>query len=111
MGLNYSFQEPVTPIMYGILSLHDHILFFLSLILFIVVYILISTLNEFYYTFKFIPEGVDEDGNVVDLNNSSYQNGVSKVMTYNNTRRSEVRKRIWDGRIKEFYGNKSFSYV
>ena len=40
-------QDAVTPIMYGISALHDHILFFLSMILFIVGYIFISTIEKF----------------------------------------------------------------
>jgi len=44
-----SFQDPITPIMYGIADLHDHILFFLSIILFVVLYILASILRKFWY--------------------------------------------------------------
>jgi cytochrome c oxidase subunit 1 len=43
------FQEPVTPIAYGIIKLHDHILFFLVVILFVVGYLLFSTYKKFYY--------------------------------------------------------------
>lgn len=43
------FQEPVTPIAYGIIKLHDHILFFLVVILFVVSYLLFSTYKKFYY--------------------------------------------------------------
>jgi cytochrome c oxidase subunit 1 len=42
-------QEPVTPIAYGIMKLHDHILFFLVIILFIVSYLLYDTYNYGYY--------------------------------------------------------------
>jgi len=42
-------QEPVTPIAYGIIKLHDHILFFLVIILFIVLYLLRDTYNYGYY--------------------------------------------------------------
>jgi len=41
-------QVPVTPIAYGILKLHDHILFFLIIIFFIVLYLLRSTLKKFH---------------------------------------------------------------
>lgn len=44
-----SFQDPVTPIAYGIIKLHDHILFFLAIILFVVSYLLYSTYKHFYY--------------------------------------------------------------
>lgn len=44
-----SFQDPITPISYGIIKLHDHIFFFLVVILFVVFYLLISTYNKFYY--------------------------------------------------------------
>lgn len=42
-------QDPITPIAYGIIKLHDHILFFLAVILFIVGYLLYSTYVKFYY--------------------------------------------------------------
>jgi cytochrome c oxidase subunit 1 len=42
-------QDPVTPIAYGIIKLHDHILFFLAVIIFIVGYLLYSTYKKFYY--------------------------------------------------------------
>jgi cytochrome c oxidase subunit 1 len=44
-----SFQDPTTPIAYGIIKLHDHILFFLTVILFVVGYLLFSTYKKFYY--------------------------------------------------------------
>lgn len=44
-----SFQDPTTPIAYGIIKLHDHILFFLAVILFVVGYLLFSTYKKFYY--------------------------------------------------------------
>ena len=43
------FQDPTTPIAYGIIKLHDHILFFLAVILFVVGYLLLSTYKKFYY--------------------------------------------------------------
>ena len=43
------FQDPTTPIAYGIIKLHDHILFFLAVILFVVGYLLFSTYKQFYY--------------------------------------------------------------
>jgi hypothetical protein len=42
-------QNPVTPIAYGIIKLHDHILFFLVVILFVVSYLLFSTYKKFYF--------------------------------------------------------------
>ena len=44
-----TFQDPVTPIAYGIIKLHDHIMFFLAIILFVVGYLLFSTYKKFYY--------------------------------------------------------------
>lgn len=44
-----SFQDPITPIAYGIIKLHDHIMFFLAVILFVVGYLLFSTYKKFYY--------------------------------------------------------------
>jgi len=49
MELKFTFQDPISPIMYGISALHDHILFFLALILFTVVFIFITTVKEFVY--------------------------------------------------------------
>lgn len=49
MSAKYGFQNPVTPIMYGISMLHDHILFFLALILFVVLFIFAVTLRRFNY--------------------------------------------------------------
>lgn len=43
------FQDPITPIAYGIIKLHDHILFFLAVILFVVSYLLFSTYKKFYF--------------------------------------------------------------
>lgn len=43
------FQDPTTPIAYGIIKLHDHILFFLAVIVFVVGYLLLSTYKKFYY--------------------------------------------------------------
>jgi uncharacterized membrane protein len=46
-------QEPVTPIAYGIMKLHDHILFFLVIILFIVSFLLYDTyINGYYDLYK-----------------------------------------------------------
>lgn len=52
MSAKYGFQNPVTPIMYGISMLHDHILFFLALILFVVLFIFVVTLRRFNYMVK-----------------------------------------------------------
>jgi len=43
------FQDPTTPIAYGIIKLHDHIFFFLVVIVFVVGYLLFSTYSKFYY--------------------------------------------------------------
>ena len=43
-----SFQDPVTPIAYGIIKLHDHIMFFLVIITFVVGYLLYTTFKKFY---------------------------------------------------------------
>jgi cytochrome c oxidase subunit 1 len=50
--LKINFQEPVTPIAFGIIKLHDHILFFLVIILFSVVYLLYTTYSIFFYEFS-----------------------------------------------------------
>lgn len=44
-----SFQDPVTPIAYGIIRLHDHIMFFLAIITFVVFYFLYSTFKHCYH--------------------------------------------------------------
>lgn len=49
MGIKGTFQDPISPIMYGISSLHDHILFFLALILFVVIFIFVTTVYGFWY--------------------------------------------------------------
>lgn len=43
-----SFQDPVTPIAYGLLKIHDHILFFFILIFTMVSYFLITTYQRFH---------------------------------------------------------------
>jgi len=50
MMSKYTFQDPISPIMYGISALHDHILFFLAVILFVVAFIFLTTVREFSYT-------------------------------------------------------------
>lgn len=52
MELKFTFQDPISPIMYGISALHDHILFFLALILFTVLFIFVTTIMEFLYVDK-----------------------------------------------------------
>lgn len=42
---------PRTPVMYAIISLHDHILFIMSIILTIVIYLLFSTLFHYIYSY------------------------------------------------------------
>lgn len=55
MRFNFSldFQDPVTPIMQGIVDLHNHIMFYLIMILIIVLYALISIFISFYKPFAF----------------------------------------------------------
>jgi heme/copper-type cytochrome/quinol oxidase subunit 2 len=57
----FTFQDPISPIMYGISALHDHILFFLALILFVVAFIFITTVSEFTYSLKKTPRLVQDD--------------------------------------------------
>jgi len=47
------FQDPVTPIMEGIVDLHNHIMFYLIMILIFVLYVFFSTLFVFYKPFTF----------------------------------------------------------
>ncbi len=44
-----NFIEAASPLMYGIIELHDHIFFFLNMILFLVFFLLLSTMNLFTY--------------------------------------------------------------
>lgn len=44
-----NFIEPASPLMYGIVELHDHIFFFLNMILFLVLFLIFSTLRLFTY--------------------------------------------------------------
>ena len=44
-----NFIEATSPLMYGIIELHDHIFFFLNMILFIVLFLLFTTINYFTY--------------------------------------------------------------
>lgn len=44
-----SFPTPASPLMYGIIELHDHIFFFLNIILFIVLFLIATTVNLFMY--------------------------------------------------------------
>ena len=46
-----TFSEPATPIMYGIIELHNYIFFFLIIILAFVVTLIFNTLNSFYFYF------------------------------------------------------------
>lgn len=39
-----NFVEATSPLMYGIIELHDHIFFFFNLILFIVLFLLVTTI-------------------------------------------------------------------
>lgn len=42
-------NDPASPLMYGIIELHDHIFFFLNMVLFVVLFLLFTTLNFFTY--------------------------------------------------------------
>jgi hypothetical protein len=42
------FQDPASPIMEGIIDLHNHIMFYLVLILFFVLYMFFAILRDFY---------------------------------------------------------------
>lgn len=44
-----NFIDPASPLMYGIIELHDHIFFFLNMILFLVLFLLLTTLKYFSY--------------------------------------------------------------
>lgn len=44
-----NFIDPASPLMYGIIELHDHIFFFLNMILFLVLFLLLTTLRYFSY--------------------------------------------------------------
>lgn len=44
-----NFIEPASPLMYGIIELHDHIFFFLNMILFIVLFLIATTVKLFTY--------------------------------------------------------------
>jgi cytochrome c oxidase subunit 1 len=81
-----TFQDPTTPIAYGIIKLHDHIMFFLAVILFIVGYLLFSTYNKFYYggMNSDLPESKDISlfGNLISTYKDSLLFNV-KNRTYN----------------------------
>ncbi len=44
-----NFIDPASPLMYGIIELNDHIFFFLNMVLFLVLFLLASTLRYFNY--------------------------------------------------------------
>jgi len=44
-----NFIDPASPLMYGIIELHDHIFFFLNMVLFLVLFLLVTTLRYFSY--------------------------------------------------------------
>lgn len=44
-----TFIDPASPLMYGIIELHDHIFFFLNMVLFLVLFLLVTTLKFFSY--------------------------------------------------------------
>lgn len=44
-----NFIDPASPLMYGIIELHDHIFFFLNMVLFLVLFLLATTLRYFSY--------------------------------------------------------------
>lgn len=47
--LKVNFIDPASPLMYGIIELHDHIFFFLNMILFLVFFLLFTTIRYFTY--------------------------------------------------------------
>jgi cytochrome c oxidase subunit 2 len=91
--MKITFQDPITPVMYGISALHDHILFFLATILFVVIFIFVTTLIEFCYFFK--------DKKII--NNKFFS---SQLLNY-----KAIQYRIFDGRLYQSYINKKFLYV
>jgi hypothetical protein len=44
-----NFIDPASPLMYGIIELNDHIFFFLNMILFLVLFLLLTTIKYFSY--------------------------------------------------------------
>jgi hypothetical protein len=44
-----TFQDPASDWMYSIIDLHDRILFYLVIILFVVVWFLVSSMNQKYH--------------------------------------------------------------
>jgi len=89
-----TFQDPVTPVMYGISALHDHILFFLAVILFVVVYIFVTTLIWFVYDESETPEEyIHDNGDKYYFQRSMY-----------------VYCRVVNGRSSEAYKNHKFMH-
>jgi cytochrome c oxidase subunit 2 len=57
--LALGFQDPASPIMEGIIDLHNHIMFYLVLILVFVLYMFFSILRDFYQPYT-NPETLDD---------------------------------------------------
>jgi len=70
---------PRTPVMYAIISLHDHILFIMCIILTIVIYLLINTLVEYIYTFDNIIPIQFDVMNTDELTNYINQKNIYKL--------------------------------
>jgi cytochrome c oxidase subunit 2 len=49
----FGFQDPATPIMEGIIDLHNYIFFFLTLVIFFVMWILLNIMYYFFYKLNF----------------------------------------------------------
>jgi len=89
----YTFQDPISPIMYGISALHDHILFFLAVILFVVAFIFITTISEFAYACNKTPKVVKDDLDFLfELPRTWY-----------------IQCRVWAGREGDSYCSEKFS--
>jgi len=71
-----NFSDPVTPIMEGIVDLHNHIMFYLIVILFFVLYIFFSILWDFYVSFVFLRSLADLDFRYVLLQSKHITHGT-----------------------------------
>lgn len=88
------FQDPTTPIAYGIIKLHDHILFFLAVILFVVGYLLYSTYKKFYYGSlnNDLPESKDISSLIATYKESLLFNVTNRTYNINHGTTIEI---IW----------------
>jgi hypothetical protein len=84
--------------MYGISSLHDHILFFLAVILFVVVYVFVTTIDEFFYRVV-IKKQVTQLESFEDLFNEA----TYKI-------KEKLRSRVEEGKSFENYIYHTFKY-